>query len=80
MELKINVKGQVTIPSDLRNQYGFTHNVKVKFYAGSKGELYLVKAEDEKDRLDSVLTKMRGYCRVDVSTQEVLAVTRDYEI
>ena len=45
MKLKINSKGQITIPIDLRNQFNFTYGVEVKMYANSNGELCLVKLE-----------------------------------
>ncbi len=80
MQLKINSKGQVTIPSDLRNQLGFLPDVMVKIYASGNGELRVVKADQEEKQLEALFDKMQGYCEIEVSGHEVLALTRGYDL
>jgi bifunctional DNA-binding transcriptional regulator/antitoxin component of YhaV-PrlF toxin-antitoxin module len=57
--MKITSKGQVTIPEDLRRQYGFLPNTEVLFVSGKDG-LMLRKGSRTKGRGDMIVERLSG--------------------
>ncbi len=72
--MRITQKGQVTIPEDLRDKYGFLPYTEINFVE-EKGKVYLVKSKD-KQRKHSIVAHLRGKANVRMTTDEILALTR----
>jgi len=75
--MRITSKGQVTIPSELREQLGFLPSTEVRFEVDG-GTLRLVKIPAEKgtSRGMKALGLLKGSASVRLSTEEILALTR----
>ncbi|MDP6545844.1 MAG: AbrB/MazE/SpoVT family DNA-binding domain-containing protein [Phycisphaerae bacterium] len=72
--MKVNAKGQVTIPLALRQKSGIVPGSEVEFFE-EQGRLYIEKVEGI-GRGDGLVTRMRGRGTVTMSTDEILALTR----
>ena len=77
--MRITSKGQVTIPVDIREQLGLLPHTEVVFEV--EGDtVRLRKAEDAEDtRGARLVRKLRGKASVEMSTDEILALTRGDE-
>ncbi len=75
--MRVTTKGQVTIPQHIREKLGITPAVEVDFLE-EKGRIYLVKKKGK--RAASRRYKgLRGIATVKMSTDEIMALTRDDE-
>ena len=72
--MHITSKGQVTIPLELREKYGFNEESEVDFVE-ENGRVYLRKSENRKLKKNRV-QKVRGIASVKMSTDEIMALTR----
>jgi antitoxin PrlF len=72
--MKVTTKGQVTIPQDLRTKVGIVPGSEVEFFE-DEGRLYLQKVEGE-GRGRELVRRMRGRGSVQMSTDDILALTR----
>ena len=72
--MKVNAKGQVTIPLSLRRKTGITPGSEVEFFE-EQGRLYIEKV-DCAGRGEGLVARMRGRRTVTMSTDEILALTR----
>ena len=72
--MKVNAKGQVTIPLNLRRKAGIVPGSEVEFFEEC-GRLYIEKV-DGAGRGDGLVARMRGRGTVTMSTDEILALTR----
>lgn len=75
--MKLTQKGQVTIPKQYRNQYGLTPNTEVVFEAAEGGVLIRPAPKERTKRLKAALKRARGSANTGMSTDEILAMTRD---
>ncbi|MBN2041631.1 MAG: AbrB/MazE/SpoVT family DNA-binding domain-containing protein [Spirochaetes bacterium] len=75
--MRVTTKGQVTIPQEIREKLGITPSSEVEFIE-DKGRVYLIKGK-EKDKRNNKFTKLRGIATVKMTTDEILALTRDYK-
>lgn len=73
--MKITEKGQITIPIEIREKYGFLPHTEIEFIE-FKGKIYLKKISGKKSRGQSVIKQMKGSATVKMSTDEILALTR----
>lgn len=74
----ITVKGQVTIPLKIRNKCGFLPNTEIRFVEDKNGRVYIEKIESKKKtRGDQIIENMRGRATVNMSTDEIMALTRE---
>ena len=74
--MHITTKGQVTIPQEIREQFGFLPHSEVTFQV-EKGKVYLIKScRDKPQRGQILLRNMRGKGDVNMSTNEILDLTR----
>lgn len=75
--MRITSKGQVTIPREIREQFGLLPETEVEFRVRG-GAVYLVKAQTtgRRSRGAGVLARLRGSATVAMSTDEILALTR----
>ena len=73
--MRITSKGQVTIPQDIREQFGLLPQTEVDFEVVDDGVL-LRKARGRRPRGRAVVDHLRGRGDVDMTTDQILALTR----
>jgi AbrB family looped-hinge helix DNA binding protein len=75
--MRITSKGQVTIPQEIRERFGFLPETEVEFRVeGSAVRLVKVKAKQGTSRGEGLVNRLRGSASVKMSTDEILALTR----
>ena len=72
--MKVNAKGQVTIPLHIRQKMGILPGTEVEFVDGKQG-IYLQKVKDA-DRGPMLVRRMTGRGTVNMTTDEILSLTR----
>ena len=73
--MRVTVKGQVTIPKGIRDKLGITPNSEVDFVE-EKDRVYLIKKRTAGIR-ENRFRKFRGVATVKMSTDEIMALTRE---
>lgn len=79
--MRITSKGQVTIPENIRRQTGMLPGTEVEFSSDREG-VRLRKASPagrptgRERRLGEVLDHLRGSATIQMSTEEIMALTR----
>lgn len=73
--MKVTSKGQVTIPQELRERHGLLPGTEVEFLE-EDGTVTLRKAKGTRRRGRRVVEHLRGRGTVDMTTDEILALTR----
>src|SRR5262249_41362565 len=75
--MRVTSKGQVTIPQEIRDKYGFLPQTEVTFVADGE-RVYLVKQVDTTTtgRGQRLISHLRGRATVHMTTEEILALTR----
>lgn len=73
--MKVNAKGQVTIPQHLRKKAGFVPGTEVEFTQAEDGTLDLWKVGKD-GRGQRIVEAMRGAGTGQMTTDEILALTR----
>ena len=75
--MRITSKGQVTIPQDVREQFGLLPDTEVDFVV-KRNTVQLVKAKSPKKltRGEALVRQMRGKAGPGMSTDEIMALTR----
>lgn len=73
--MKVTSKGQVTIPQELRERHGLLPGTEVEFLE-EDGIVTLRKAKGTRRRGRRVVEHLRGHGTVDMTTDEILALTR----
>jgi AbrB family looped-hinge helix DNA binding protein len=77
VDVRVTAKGQVTIPVEIREQFGFLPDTEVEFVVAN-GMVRLVRAERPgRSRGDRVVARLRGRGQVGMTTDEILALTRE---
>ena len=72
--MRITTKGQVTIPQEIRDRFGFLPNTEVDFeVAGNTVRLRKAKSPS---RAKTALLALRGSATVRMTTDQILALTR----
>ncbi len=74
--MKITSKGQVTIPQEIREEFGLLPNTEVDFKV-KRGQVVLVKTINENKRGKNLINKMRGKGTVNMTTEEIMTLTRN---
>jgi len=77
--MKLNSKGQVTIPAELRRSYGFVEGDEVEVVADG-ATLRIVHSRPEATRGERIVERMRGRATSaarSMSTDEIMALLRD---
>jgi AbrB family looped-hinge helix DNA binding protein len=75
--VRVTAKGQVTIPVEIRERFGFLPDTEVEFVVEDAG-VRLVRAEHAgRSRGDRVVGRLRGRAQTGMTTDEILALTRD---
>jgi bifunctional DNA-binding transcriptional regulator/antitoxin component of YhaV-PrlF toxin-antitoxin module len=74
--MRITTKGQVTIPLDVRERLGFLPHTDVQFRV--EGHVAVLEKRPGADRRGTeLIRRMRGTGTVKMTTDEILALTRD---
>jgi AbrB family looped-hinge helix DNA binding protein len=74
--VRVTAKGQVTIPAEIRQRFGFLPDTEVEFIV-EDDQVRLVRAErPRQSRGDNIVARLRGRGTVGMSTDEILALTR----
>lgn len=71
--MKVTTKGQVTIPQWLRDKYGINVNTEVEFIE-KNGKVYIEKKKPKDG--ESVFAKLRGTMKSEMTTEEIMKLTR----
>ena len=71
--MRITSKGQVTIPREIRERFGFLPNTEVEFVV-KRNTVHLIKAASS--RGEAIVRRLRGTSTVRMSTDQILALTR----
>ena len=75
--MRVTTKGQVTIPRHIREKLGILPATEIEFVE-EKDRVYIVKKEDPGDR-NSRFRKLRGVATIKMTTDEIMALTRNDE-
>lgn len=70
--MRVTQKGQVTIPRDIRSALGIKTGTEIAFELDERGARLVV----EPDRAATEIARMRGAGDVELTTDEILALTR----
>lgn len=75
--MRVTSKGQVTIPAHIRERLGFHPETEVEFIIEGN-TLRVVRAEPSRQsRGDRIVRRLRGTATVRMTTDEILALTRE---
>ena len=73
--MRLNGKGQVTIPADLRKRYGLHEGDEVEVIEDGN-TLRIVRAEASSTRGERLVRRMRGRATTAMSTDQILGLLR----
>jgi AbrB family looped-hinge helix DNA binding protein len=75
--MRVTSKGQVTIPQEIRDKYGFLPQTEVTFVEDGE-RVYLVKqpGTTPPGRGQRLIAHLRGRATIPMTTEEILALTR----
>ena len=73
--MRVTTKGQVTIPINIREKLGITSDTEVEFFQEGN-RVFLVKRKGT-SRAARKFNKLRGIATVKMTTDEIMALTRD---
>jgi AbrB family looped-hinge helix DNA binding protein len=74
--MRITVKGQVTIPQAIREKYGFLPGTEIRFVDDGT-TVRVIKAEGARGRGEAIVKHMRGRASTRLTTDEIMALTRE---
>lgn len=74
--MRLNSKGQVTIPAQLRREHGLHEGDEVDVVDDGQG-LRIVRVLDSQSRGRRLVARMRGRATTTLSTDELLGLLRD---
>ena len=72
--MRVTAKGQVTIPRSVREVLGITPETEIEFVEDN-GRFYIVKTDSPK--ATGKFKKFRGIATADMSTDEIMKLTRE---
>lgn len=72
--MRVTKKGQVTIPRNVREVLGITPETEIEFIE-ENGRFYIAKIDSPKTV--GKFRKFRGIATADMSTDEIMALTRE---
>lgn len=73
--MRITSKGQITIPIQIRRQLGWLPNTEVAFQVDGD-VVRITKTKIRKERGRSIVAHLRGRGMTDMTTDEIMALTR----
>lgn len=77
-KVRVTIKGQVTIPQEIRERHGFLPGTEVRFVEHG-GVVRLIKDGDDPTRGRALVARMRGRAQTRMTTDEIMALTRGEE-
>lgn len=77
MSTTLTIKGQVTIPKQIRDALGLKPGMPVDFAINQKGEVVIQEAEGATKRKTDRFESARGKADVKWRTQDLMALLRD---
>lgn len=76
--MRITIKGQVTIPQEIRDKAGFRPGTEVDFVIGDDGVVRVLAAtRGSAGALDAAIARLRGSADSGLTTAEIMALTRE---
>ena len=78
--MRVTIKGQVTIPQEVRDFAGFKPGTDVEFVIGDDGVVRIFakgQGRDRSQRVTDVIAALRGSADRKLSTDEIMAMTRE---
>ena len=75
--MRITEKGQITIPQEIREKYGFLPQSEIQFVE-ENGTVCLQKVPQKNSRGKKIIEHMRNKSTVKMSTEQIMKLTRDY--
>ncbi len=73
--MQITSKGQVTIPQNIREKFGFLPHTEVEFIE-ENGNIIMRKVTGGSTRVSQFLDQIRGRYKSTLSTDEIMKLTR----
>jgi AbrB family looped-hinge helix DNA binding protein len=73
--MRVTSKGQVTIPQEIRERFGFLPETEVEFRVDGSA-VRLVKVSAPRGRGKSIVGRLRGTADIKMRTDEILSLTR----
>jgi AbrB family looped-hinge helix DNA binding protein len=73
--MRLNSKGQVTIPAELRHRLGFAEGDEVQVIEDG-GTLRILHTEGASSRGSRIVNRLRGRARTDKTTDELMELLR----
>ena len=73
--MRITSKGQVTIPQEIRIQFGLFPNTEIEFVV-LEGKIFIKKVSGG-TRSSDLIRRMSGKATADMTTEEIMRLTRD---
>ena len=73
--MRITSKGQVTIPLEIREELGLFPSTEVEFEIA--GDAVILRRARDGGRGEALVRRLRGSATVSMTTDEILALTRD---
>lgn len=74
--MRVTSKGQVTIPAEIRERFGFLPDTEVDFVIEDDSVRLVRREQPGRSRGDRVIARLRGRSRGGMSTDEILSLTR----
>lgn len=76
--MRITSKGQVTIPADIRERAGLLPHTEVRFeFDGTSVRIVRIEEQSDRSRGRRLVERLRGTATVRMTTDEIMALTRD---
>jgi AbrB family looped-hinge helix DNA binding protein len=75
--MRITTKGQVTIPVEIRERFGFLPDTEIDFIVENDSVRIVRATRPGRSRGDTVVGRLRGRARGSMTTDEILALTRE---
>lgn len=72
--MRVTIKGQVTIPQEIRERHGISPAVEIDFME-ENNRIYLVKRKSPTKKTHK-FRKLRGLANVKMTTDQIMALTR----
>lgn len=75
--MRLNSKGQVTIPADLRERYGLREGDEVEVHGDEDGLRIVPVQRGDNTRGSRAAARLRGTATTKLSTDQIMALLRD---
>ena len=76
MTTVLTVKGQVTIPKNIRDALGLTPGTRVDFGVNKEGQVVILKAQSAPVKVQDRFESVRGKADIKWRTKELMALLR----